>query len=353
MGESGPSVAAAACVVGYPGAGAATTADKVAFLSTPELLPERTRTVQVLETHYAWLFFSERHVYKFKKPIQGPRLDYRSLPVRRAMCEQEISLNRRLAPKTYLAVEPLVRTVEGGLALGESGDPIEWVIKMNRLPAALMMDVAVPEGRVREDDILRLARKLSAFYCRTSVAPIGPEQYLAKLTEEMATCARVLVERAPEHIKARIPPLNDALIRFVNEQSDVLIGRVGGYFIRDGHGDLRPDHVCLHADLPIIDCLEFDPSLRYLDCLEELAFLGMECRLLGKAWIEQSVLRNYRECSGDVFPMGLANFYAARRALTRAMLMVWRNSERPSAGRSLKRAVKYLDLVDYYLAGPI
>ena len=331
-------------------ADAVSTARKVEFLAEPGKLPDSSAGVEVRETHYAWLFLTQQFVYKFKKPIRGPRLDYRSLTVRRAMCDRELRLNRRLASATYLEVRPLLMTHSGALSMTGSGEPVEWLVTMRRLPAELMMDVALSEGRVSQRDLGRLVAKLVAFYSCADRAPLASRQYQDKLADETSNALKVLAQRLPASERRRAASIGGMLQARLIKCEQLLEDRVEGHFIRDCHGDLRPEHICLHEELQIIDSLEFDHQLRYLDSLEELCFLASECRRSGHAWVEGAILDAYRAVSGDQYPDALVDLYAARRALTRAMLMAWRGAERADFVKSLDRAVEYLEMTRDYLS---
>ena len=208
---------------------------------------------------------------------------------------------------------------------------------------------AIISEEVTGQEVRRIARRMSDFYANANVAPVAPQQYVTRLDEEILRCKEVLLEGTPDDIQTGGGVISGVLGDFLSSRSGLLAQRVSGYFVRDGHGDLRPEHVCLDPQLQVIDCLEFDSNLRYLDCLEEMTSLGMESRLLGAAWVEDALLKGYREYSGDTYPAMLAGFYAARRALTRAMLMVWRSKQGRNVSRSLQRARSYLQLAQGYL----
>jgi aminoglycoside phosphotransferase family enzyme len=110
-----------------------TLADKVAYLSRPESYGEGVGAVEVIETHMSYVFLVERLVYKLKKPVRYPFLDFSTLDARRFNCQEELRLNRRLARSVYLAVVPLSISSRG-LDLEGTGEPVEWLVKMRRLP---------------------------------------------------------------------------------------------------------------------------------------------------------------------------------------------------------------------------
>lgn len=317
--------------------------DKIEFLSAAGNIPGCAATPDLLQTHHACLFFTDRHVYKMKKPVRYGRIDYASLESRQHACNEEFRLNRRLAKQTYIQVVPLVRNQRGQLELDAEGCVVEWLVKMRRLPHAYMLDVAAPKGLVSEGNIERLMRKLLRFYQQAPVFHFEKDAYA-------------------EHLRARVAELREELLRprfvlsgnLVDDVADSLAAWIDGHVptlerrqekghIRDVHGDLRPEHICLRPrdDPQIIDCLEFDAELRRLDCMEELAFFGMECRQMGQAWIEERCMDYYRpEIDGDA---QLWDFYAAIRATIRAMHCVWHLFDSNDVGLWTAQAEKYLE----------
>jgi aminoglycoside phosphotransferase family enzyme len=327
--------------------------DKLDFLSAPENFPERTGGLQVTQTHHAWLFFTDRHVYKMKKPIRYGRIDYVSLESRRHGCEEECRLNRRLAARTYIRAVPLVIDQQGQLKLDSDGCTVEWLIKMHRLPRIHMLEIAAPQGLVSEGDIACLLRKLFRFYRDSPDFHFASGAYAGKLRERVAELRQELVRPRFCLSTELVNEVAGDLDAYIDSHLPVVEQRQQGGHIRDVHGDLRPEHVCLwpRQDPQVIDCLEFDAELRRLDCMEELAFFGMECRHMGQAWIERQCLRHYRTESGDAaLDADLWNFYAALRAVTRAMHCVWHLLDSKTIRTWTNRAQEYLEEARVYLA---
>jgi len=328
-------------------------AEKLQFLSVPENFPEHTAVLEVMQTHHACLFFTDRHVYKMKKPIRYGRIDYLSLQSRQHACEEECRLNRRLARHTYLGVVPLVINQDGQLKLDVVGRVVDWLIKMRRLPHAHMLDVAAPKGLVSWEDIEYVMRKLFRFYQRAHVFHFAEGEFAELLRERVDELCQELLR--PEFCLS--PELVDdvaaRLRTYIDDHLPVLEQRQKDGQIRDVHGDLRPEHICLrpHKDPQIIDCLEFDPELRRLDYMEELAYFGMECRHIGEAWIEERCIEHYQAETPDAdVTMHLWNFYAALRAATRAMHCVWHIPDSKDVKKWTGRASSYLEEAQFYMA---
>lgn len=327
--------------------------EKLQFLGVTENYPEPTEALEVMQTHHACLFFTDRHVYKMKKPIRYGRIDYSSLKLRERACNEEYRLNQRLAKHTYLGVIPLVIDRCGNFALNVDGRVVEWLIKMHRLPHTRMLDVAAPRDLASEEDIQNMLRKLFRFYRQAPVFHFSEGVYGEQLRERLAEVHQELLRPKFRLVADLVQDTVERLSTYLDGHLSVIEQRQKAGHIRDVHGDLRPEHVCLEPreDPQIIDCLEFDPELRRLDYMEELAYFGMECRHMGQAWIEERCVEYYGAESDDTdINARLWNFYAAFRATTRAMHCVWHLLDSKAAERWTGRAKEYLKDAHFYLA---
>jgi uncharacterized protein len=334
------------------GAEPVTTGDKIGFLSIAENYRERTRHVSLLQTHHAWLFMTDRHVYKMKKKTRFAGRDYSSLEARRRLCHDEYRLNRRLAANTYLGVVPLVLNRENELELGGSGRAVEWLVKMVRLPDSCALPIAAANDRVRRSDIDRLARKLLRFWRAAEVCRFDPGAYTDRLRRWSAYWGGELRRQGCGMPAGRVCALLERHREYLDTRERLVEGRAAEGRVREGHGDLRPEHVFLRdgADPEIIDCLEFDADLRRLDCAAEVANLVMELRHLKLSWLERACRESFREQDPDAAgPPHLACFYASLAATTRAGLSVWRAVDDGGECWS-RRAGVYLDDAEHYIA---
>ena len=138
-------------------------AAKVALLRQPQTYPEAPSRIDTVETHMSWVFLTERHAYKLKKPVRYAFLDFSTRAARRRNCAEELRLNQALAPGVYLGVVPLVRDESGNARLEAEGRVLEWLVKMRRLPADRMLDRLIRQRAARESEIEELARRLADF----------------------------------------------------------------------------------------------------------------------------------------------------------------------------------------------
>lgn len=330
--------------------------DKLRFLSTPESYDEHAGTLSIMQTHHAWLFFTQRHVFKMKKPVKYGRVDYSTLESRHHVCNEEYRLNRRLAKHTYLGVVPLVINQCGQLELDAKGRAVEWLVKMHRLPRRQMLNVAAPKGLITEYDICHMMQKLLHFYQIVPVFHFAEGNYAAQLRKRLAEMHQELLRPRFALPLNLVQQITGWLGSYIDDNAHILERRQKDGYIREVHGDLRPEHVCFlpQQEPEIIDCLEFDPELRRLDCIEELASFGMECRHMGIGWVEHQCIDFYRSNSGDSdFCTHLWNFYAAFRATTRAMLSAAHVLDSIAVKTWTKRARIYLNDAQYYIGQTI
>lgn len=323
---------------------------KVSFLSRSDSYAERPSHVEVVETHMSWVFITDQYVYKFKKPIRLAFLDFSTLEARHFNCREEIRLNQRLAPGVYLSLVRLSADQTGRLALDGSGDTVEWLVKMRRLPEERMLNHAIRANHVDSNDIRRVSTKLAHFYRDALPVPIVAQQYRTRFLDSIRENREVLLNHIEELSADQLNRVIRAQLRFVNDRRDLLDQRVRDSRIIEGHGDLRPDHVCLAEDPVFIDCMEFNKDFRIVDPALELAYLAMECNYLGAPWIEPILFETYCDVTGDAPPTPLILFYKAHRAIIRAKLAIWHIEDAVVVDprRWIDHCRAYLQLADDY-----
>ncbi len=323
--------------------------DKVAFLRRPEAYPDEEPTrVEVIETHMSWIFLTGRHAYKLKKPVRYPFLDFSTLEARGRDCAAEVRLNRRLAPDTYLGALPLNLDDRGRLTLGDGGRIVDWVVKMRRLPAKRMLDRVIREGRLQPGDIEAVAEHLAAFYARREPVALSPERYRARLRRDITTNLEALSEPLHEPDDGQLDRIRAALLGLLSRAPDQFDARASGGHVVEGHGDLRPEHVCLERPPVVFDCLEFDRRLRTLDAADDLAFLAMECDRLGAPEVGETLYRVYGERCDDWPDSRLIAFHKSRQACLRAKLALWHIFELPTSEWEpwRRKARDYLEIAE-------
>jgi aminoglycoside phosphotransferase family enzyme len=328
----------------------ATLEEKLGFLARPDAYPEATSRVAAVETHMSWVFLTDSHAYKLKKPVRYAYLDFSTAAARRLDCEEEVRLNRRLAFDVYLGVLPLVRDAVGRLRLGGEGEAVDWLVQMRRLPADRMLDHLLVGGSVTQAEIGRLARLLARFYASAPAEDLTPAAYRDRLAARIEDNRRELA--SPEFgLGPEVPErLGRLQLGFLRAHAALLDRRVEAGRIVEGHGDLRPEHVCLLDEPVVIDCLEFNRAFRILDPADELGYLALECERLRAPQVARWLLEAYGEASGDAPPTVLTHFYQSCRAALRAKLALWhlRDDGRHPPGTWRAAARDYLELAQQH-----
>jgi len=333
-------------------AAAPTLEAKVAFLGRPGAYPEAPSRVEAVETHMSWVFLTDAHAYKLKKPVRYDYLDFSTVEARRLDCEQEVRLNRRLAADVYLGVIPLVLGAEGRLSVGGLGEAVDWLVQMRRLPAQRMLDHLIRSGAVKPAEINLLARRLALFYAAAATDAITPEAYRQHLAKRIKANLRELTS-AEFGLDKDVPErLARFQLGFLETHAGLFDSRVRQGRIVEGHGDLRPEHVCLLPEPVVIDCLEFNREYRILDPADELGYLALECERLHAPEVGRWLLERYTEASGDVPPAALLHFYQSWRAVLRATLAIWhlRDDGRHPHKKWVETTMEYLELAQRHAA---
>lgn len=295
----------------------------VEALTDPGFYPHRPAKVEVVETHVSWVFLAGDLVYKLKRPVRFPFLDYSTPERRRRMCEEEVRLGRRLAPSLYLGVRPIVRR-DGGLALGRPGgaDAVEHAVELRRFREERTLASMLARGESASAAVEGVARRLAAFHAKAEPAPgaFGPAHVMATVTENFATMLRF----APDLGELELAAAHRFAVAFVHARRESIDARSSSGSVRDGHGDLRAEHVIVDDGIEVFDPIEFDPDLRRIDVAADLAFLVMDLAATGREDLARGLVEHYREAGGDCGDDRLLEFYAAYRAWVRAKVAMLR-----------------------------
>jgi len=269
----------------------------------------------------SWVFLAGDKVYKLKKPVRFPYLDYSTLAAREANCRAELTLNRRLAPHVYEQVVALTQS-PGGLALGGEGEVADWLVVMRRLDERLTLEHAVETGALAEEQLDRVVTVLVGFYRRARSVFVSPAIYLANWRRSLVYNKRILLDPRFALPAGLIMRVDKALRRFLQTHGRLIEARVRGRQIVDGHGDLRPEHIFIGERITIIDCLEFNAGLRAVDPFDEIAFLCVECDRIGAGWAGRYIRRRAVRELRDHLSDELFTFYRCHRAMLRARLSI-------------------------------
>jgi uncharacterized protein len=316
----------------------------IAALAEPAAYPDPVKTVEVRQTHISVVFLAGDFAYKVKKPVALGFLDFSTLDRRLHFCREEVRLNRRLAPDVYLDVVPVISTPAGPRVAG-AGDAIEWAVKMRRLPDAATLAARLRNGDVGPDLIEALARRVAAFHRAADPAPTaGRYEAVAKDIQDVLARAEPYADRViPTAVFARVRTLFDEQLA---RRRPLIEARAARGMSRDGHGDLRLDHVYHFPDRPapgdlvVIDCIEFSDRLRAIDPVADMAFLAMDLAADGRRDLGRAFADAYFAEAGNTDGRDLLPLYTAYRAAVRGMVdeLLLAEPEVPAADR--ERAVR-------------
>ena len=298
-------------------------------MRSPGFYPHRPDGVEVVESHISWVFLAGDRAYKLRKPVVFPFLDYGTAERRRAMCDEEVRLGRRLAPDVYRGVRPLVR-MKDGWALGAAGEAgAEYVVEMRGFDERQTLAARMRDGTADEAAVRAVARRIAAFHIDAESAPTGsfdPEAVAATVRENFGT----LLPYAPLLDERDLAAAHHFSIAFLHARRGLLEERVARGFVRNCHGDLRAEHVILEGgQVEVFDPLEFDPGLREIDVSAELAFLVMDLMDARAGDLAAALIDEYAATGGNYGGTSLLFFYAAYRAWVRAKVACLRAGELP------------------------
>jgi uncharacterized protein len=325
-----------------------------------EFYPAGPADVALRQTHISYVFLAGSHVYKVKKAVKFPFVDYSTLAQRRHFCEEEVRLNRRLAPATYLDVVRICLTDQGNFFLEENafakGDAVEYAVKMRRLPEELLLSSLVRQKSAQTSHLVAIAEKIAAFHERAS-------QQKARAHGSAAAIATNLrdnfdeTRRFIDHTISRhsYETIQDYSKTFLKEHKMLMAQRAESGRVREGHGDLRAEHICLIDDIQIFDCVEFDEGLRYNDVASEIGFLAMDLDFLDEPNLAAALESAYATVAQDRNLRALLPFYKCYRAYVRGKVESLKSAEREVADgerrESALRALRYFYLSSRYARG--
>ncbi|MDU8912343.1 hypothetical protein [Aestuariicoccus sp. MJ-SS9] len=299
-----------------------TLAAKRAFLESGAAWPGEA-TPECVETHGSLVFLTSDRAWKMKKPERRHFLDLSTLAARQVACQEELRLNLELAGDVYRGLTPLVAGADGALSLGGEGQIVEWLVEMRRLPENQMLDQRLQHGPPpQRAEIDGVADRMIAFY-RTASHPEGAGQaFLARQCREARINSAHLTEMRHRLGAPFDAGLAESGLARMMACADEILERGAGGIIVEGHGDLRPEHVCLMTPPVIFDRLEFDQELRLADPYEEFNYLGLECEALGAGWIRDALLTRLGQSGIGPPSPALMTAYGVNRCLTRARLAI-------------------------------
>ncbi len=321
-------------------------AELIAGLSVPTAYRHPVERVEVRQTHVSVVFLAGPFAYKLKKPVKLGFLDFSTLDRRRHFCEQEVQLNRRLAPEVYLGVVPVVRTARGLQAEG-AGAVIDWAVKMQRLPDEATLLARLQRGEVGIELVEALAAKVAGFHQRAAtserIATFGRFEAVSRIVLGLFDQGAVQVGSTVS--RDVFDRLQTGAVETLTRLRPLIESRAARGMPRDTHGDLHLDHVYYFpdrpppADLVIIDCIEFNEAFRYADPVADMAFPVMDLAFHGRRDLAGAFAEAYFRAAGDEEGRALLPLYVAYRAMIRAKVegLLAQEPEVPEAEQTAAR----------------
>ena len=275
--------------------------------------------VQLVETHISWVLLAGSLAYKVKKPVHFGFVDFSTLALRKHFCEEELRLNRRLAPSLYLRVVPICGSAQAP-RLDGPGEPIEYAVCMRRFaPGALLSERVAAGSSLLPEELESFARRLARFHEEAPIAPPTPERNAA---ERVAAPVLGVLQELRRHLDgAGIGALQAWATTQAGALRETWSARQRDGRVRECHGDLHlANVVLLDSEVTAFDCLEFDPALRQTDVMSDVAFLTMDLKANGRNDLAFRFLDAYLQRSGDYAGVPVLRFYEVYRALVRALV---------------------------------
>jgi len=326
--------------------------DVIAFLSRPESYGV-DGPVERIDTHGAVVFLAGDRVYKLKRAVKFPYMDYATAARRRAMCEAELAVNRRTAADHYLAVLPVAREGEG-FRLGGDGEAADWVVVMRRFDQAGLFDRLAAEGRLGATLVRRLAAIIADFHGRAEPRPDhGGRAETARIIDGIA---QSFGEVAADLHADEIAGVVDGLRSEAERHGDLLDARRAAGLVRHCHGDLHLRNICLIDGAPVLfDAIEFNDEIAVIDVLYDLSFLLMDLEHRGLRRFANIVFNGYLAQAGGHDGLALMPLFLAMRATIRALVTATAARSQGDPGQEAAQrgeALDYLRLAAGFLAPP-
>jgi len=318
--------------------------------------PNAPERVEFVQTHISLVFIAGDLVFKVKKPVDFGFLDFTTLEKRKHFCEEEIRLNRRLAPDIYLGVAEIREGEKGALHLKGEGNIVEYAVVMKRLPQERMLKELLRKGMADISLMDAVAGKLAAFH---RLAATGGEiDEIGGGIETIRFNHEENFEQTEKYMgligAGRYRFLRDYVHHFLDRRKKLFFRRMADHRIRDCHGDLHLEHICIVDDIVIFDCIEFNERFRYSDTASEVAFLAMDLDFNGYPEYAKAFVEAYVRHSSDREIRKLLSFYECYRAYVRAKVTSFRLDD-PALGEegraeAASAAARYYDLAYTYAA---
>ncbi|RYF82865.1 MAG: aminoglycoside phosphotransferase [Comamonadaceae bacterium] len=281
------------------------------------LRQQTEQPVALVETHISWVLLTQTHAFKLKKPVRLPFVDFGSVAARKHFCDEELRLNRRYAPTLYIDVAPVCGTREAP-RIGGEGPVIDHLVRMRRFPASSLLVDLLANDRLQPAQLDDFAQRLAALHGSTPRATPASDFGSPERVGRAATDVLTALPQQP--VDSRLATLSAWQREQVQALRMAWTDRQQGGAVRECHGDLHMANVVLvDGALAPFDCIEFDPALRWIDVMSDVAFLTMDLKAHGRADLAFRFLDAWLQHSGGYAGLQVWRFYEVYRALVRAL----------------------------------
>ena len=310
---------------------------------------------EMIETHISWVILTGDYVYKIKKPVNFGFLDFSSLEKRHHYCEEEVRLNRRLAPQLYLGVVSINGSEEEPQING-TGPVIEYAVKMRQFPQSTQLDRLLAEGLLNIETMDKLAEKVAQFHLTIKTVDqqsgFGDLEHIRQPVLENFTHIRSCINE--NSIKLQLSILEEWTVQQLEKLADDIRQRKKQGYVRECHGDMHLRNIALWNDeIIIFDCIEFNKNFYWIDVISEIAFLVMDLEDRQQTAFAWRFLNRYLEITGDYQGLKLLYFYKVYRAMVRAKVDALRVGQEQAGtaeyNQTLSEFREYLGLAESYV----
>ena len=305
-----------------------TTQQQLINALIPVLEKQFNKPVERIETHISTLLLVGDQAFKIKKPVDFGFLNFTKLSHRKFFCEEELRLNRRLAPEIYQQVV----AVSGETACPEINDSkpaIEYMVKMKRFEQNQLFDQKLKNNTLSEEHVIELARIIAEFHQRieivSSKSGIPVVDNIIQATIQNFDQLRSFIQTQNSDLQQRFSKLEDWSNQKITELSALFRQRLKEGYVRECHGDMHLGNITLYQDeVTIFDGIEFNPGFRWIDVMSEIAFITMDLDSVGQTAFSSILLNHYLEQTGDYAGLQLLPYYQVYRAMVRAKVTALR-----------------------------
>ncbi|MDG4475684.1 hypothetical protein [Thiovibrio frasassiensis] len=324
-------------------------------LLKPEAYPHPAPEISLVQTHISYVLLAGSFVYKIKKPVDFGFLNFTTLEKRKHFCEQELLLNRRLCPSLYLGLVPITLQ-DAAFSLDGPGTPVEYAVKMARMPEERMMAKVIDRGELSKETLDRIIAILVPFYAKAestpAIAAFGTAQAVSVNVLENFDQTQGFIG-CPALSREQFEAISGYARAFLSTE-ELFAERIKAGRVRDCHGDLYSANICLANGIYIYDCIEFNERFRYCDVASDVAFLAMDLDFHDLSDLSDYFIEQFCQAAEDHTLLPMLNFYKCYRAFVRGKIGLFTahapEVDPATAENCLALAKKYFTLAQRYAA---